>query len=76
MKVFISRARSQATEFCRPLEEAGIEVISCELLEFELIPTRKEVSALLSSGRRPDYIVFTSARALDPFVALLPESTQ
>jgi uroporphyrinogen III methyltransferase/synthase len=73
LSVVVTRPRAQAGELISELAGAGAEVI---VLPVMVVADPADPGPLAAAGRRAgdyDWIVFTSANAVDRFVALLPD---
>jgi uroporphyrinogen III methyltransferase/synthase len=65
--VMITRAREQAAEFASALESYGARVVSCPTIEIAPPESYAELDAAIENLFGYDWLVFTSANAVEPF---------
>jgi uroporphyrinogen III methyltransferase/synthase len=70
-RVIVTRARAQAGELVRLLEERSAEVLVCPVIRFEDPDDWGPADAAIASIRDYDWVVFTSRNGVDRFFARL-----
>jgi uroporphyrinogen III methyltransferase/synthase len=71
LRVLVTRARHQAGETCRLLEELGAETITMPTIEIRPAPDSAPLDEAVGRLGAYDYLVLTSANALAPLQAAL-----
>ena len=69
--VLVTRPREQAAEFSERLIALGARVIELPLIEIQAAPDPRALELAAGSASRFDWIVFTSANAVDAFMRAL-----
>ena len=70
-RILVTRAAAQAEEFCRQLREFGAEPVLCPLIEIVPPATFAPLDAALDRLAETDYLVLTSANAVQAFFSRL-----
>ena len=74
MKVLITRPRAQADDFAEKLRSAGFEPIFFPVIEICPVEDNGELAKAIENIQQYDWIVFTSANAVDVAYSLTPTS--
>lgn len=69
--VLVTRPKDQAAEFSQRLQALGAQVIELPLIEIRPAPDQAALELAATSASRFDWVVFTSANAVDAFMGAL-----
>lgn len=67
-RILVTRARGQAAEFSRLLEESGAEPVECPTIETVAPPTWEALDAAIGDLPRFHWLIFTSVNGIGPFM--------
>ena len=70
-RIVVTRARAQAPEFIQRLEQLGAEVIEFPTIEIAPPESFTEFDAAVAEIERYDWLIFTSANGVEPFLLRL-----
>src|SRR5581483_6662447 len=73
VRIVVTRAASQAEELAQPLRDLGAEVLLLPMIEIGPPADPGPLRTAAARVKEYDWIVFTSANAVQAFAALLPE---
>jgi uroporphyrinogen III methyltransferase/synthase len=71
IRVAVTRARAQAEELARPLQELGADVLIAPLIQISKFTDEETVRAAAAGVRDYDWLIFTSANGVELFVQAL-----
>jgi uroporphyrinogen III methyltransferase/synthase len=70
-RVLVTRTAAQAGRFSRQLEAVGAEALSCPVIEIVPPPSYAELDTAIGRLPETDYLILTSANAVDAFFTRL-----
>lgn len=71
-RILLTRARGENATLRRVLEEAGAEAVEIPTIRIQPPESWKTLDEALASGKTYDWVVFTSAHAVDAFLSRQP----